>query len=73
MGYTGCPKNTDSTLYVCAGRQTDYFSRRNPCPESHGLDAVEHRRVRYTCRDVNKPSMCMSGSPGDVGEATEGL
>ena len=36
-------------LVCCAGRQTDYFSRRNPCPELHG-SAVEHRSVRSTCR-----------------------
>ena len=37
-------------LVCCAGQQTDYFSRRNPCPEPHGLGAVEHRSVRSTCR-----------------------
>ena len=37
-------------LEYCAGRQTDYFSRRNPYPEAHGLGAVVHRSVRSTCR-----------------------
>ena len=36
-------------LVFCAGRQTDYFSRRNPCSEPHGLGAVERQIARSTC------------------------
>ena len=33
-------------LVCCAGRRTDHSSRSNPCPETHGLGAVERRNLR---------------------------
>ena len=41
-------KKNRQRLVCSAGRQADYFSRRNPCLETHGLGAVEDRSVRST-------------------------
>ena len=35
-------QKTPKRLVCCAGRQNDHCSRSNPCPETHGLGAVEH-------------------------------
>ena len=46
--------NNRQRLVCCTGRQTDYFSRRSPCPEPHDLGAVEHRSVRSTYRQYTE-------------------
>ena len=43
---TECPKKLTQRLVRCGGRQPDHCSRRNACPETHGLDAVKRRSLR---------------------------
>ena len=38
-----CTKKHRQLLVCCAVQQTDDCSRRNPCPETHSLGAVEQR------------------------------
>ena len=45
----GVPKHRQR-LVCCAGRQTDHCSRKNPCPETHGLVAVEMGSSNFSDR-----------------------
>ena len=46
----GDRKKHRQPLICCSGRQTDHYSRRNPCTETHGVGAVDHQSVRSTYR-----------------------
>ena len=43
----------------CAGRQTEHCSKRNSCPEMHGLGAVERQSLRRNgCHNLFRFVLC---------------